>query len=90
MIVETDGYGLVAIMPIGMSQVSSVCFEKEVQVGQRVEKGDMLGCFLFGGSDIVLLFQSDVEVEMLAEQLENGLYKELEACSRLAVLKKVE
>lgn len=89
-IVETDGYGLVAIMPIGMSQVSSVCFEKEVQVGQRVEKGDMLGCFLFGGSDIVLIFQSDVEVEMVAEQVENGTYKELEACSRLAVLKKAE
>lgn len=65
-ILDTDEYGLVAVMPIGMSQVSSVNFEDGVQVGARVEKGDMMGTFLFGGSDIVMLFQQPVNFELLA------------------------
>ncbi len=66
-IVDTGEYGLVAVMPIGMSQVSSVNFEESVQVGAMVEKGDMLGTFLFGGSDIVMLFQKQVDFDLLAE-----------------------
>jgi phosphatidylserine decarboxylase len=57
-IIETEKYGLVAFLPIGMSQVSSVNFEDTVRVDNKVKKGDMLGYFLFGGSDFVLLFQS--------------------------------
>jgi phosphatidylserine decarboxylase len=56
-ILETEKFGLVALMPIGMSQVCSVNFEKNLQVGQKVQKGDMLGYFLFGGSDFVMIFQ---------------------------------
>jgi hypothetical protein len=56
-IIDTEDFGLVAILPIGMSQICSVKFEDNVRVGTRVKKGDMLGCFLFGGSDIVMLFQ---------------------------------
>lgn len=58
-IVETAAHGLVAILPIAMSQVSSVNFEKPVRPGAIVKKGDMLGYFLFGGSDIVMLFQQE-------------------------------
>ncbi len=65
-ILDTDAYGLVAVMPIGMSQVSSVNFEQSVQVGAQVKKGDMMGTFLFGGSDIVMLFQKQVAFEMTA------------------------
>jgi phosphatidylserine decarboxylase len=56
-IIETKKYGLIALLPIGMSQVSSVNFEDMVKVGQTVKKGDMLGYFLFGGADFVILFQ---------------------------------
>ena len=56
-IIDTEEFGLVAVLPIGMSQICSVNFEKNVQVGTRIKKGDMLGCFLFGGSDIVMIFQ---------------------------------
>lgn len=56
-VVETERHGLVALMPIGMSQVSSVMLEPEVIEGARVRKGDPLGWFLFGGSDYVMLFQ---------------------------------
>jgi len=57
-ILETDEHGLVAIIPIGMSPVSSVNIEPTIKEGVRVRKGDMLGNFLFGGSDFVLLFQA--------------------------------
>lgn len=57
-ILETDEHGLVAIMPIGMSPVSSVNIEPAIKEGVRVRKGDPLGNFLFGGSDFVLLFQA--------------------------------
>lgn len=63
-IIETEKYGLVALLPIGMSQVSSVNFEATVKVGRKVKKGDMLGYFLFGGSDFVLLFQHNIEFKL--------------------------
>lgn len=65
-IIQTVNYGLVALIPVGMSQVSSVNFEKNVQVGASFKKGDMLGYFLFGGSDYVMLFQKDAGFKLTA------------------------
>ena len=59
-ILETEEYGLVALLPIGMWPVSSVNFEDNIQVGSRFSKGDMLGYFLFGGSDFITIFQDKV------------------------------
>ena len=56
-IVDTGKYGLVALIPMGMAQVSSVNFEDDVKVGTVHKKGDMLGYFQFGGSDFIMLFQ---------------------------------
>ena len=74
-IIQTEKYGLVALLPIGMSQVSSVNFEDTVKVGSAVKKGDMLGYFLFGGSDFVLLFQSNVDFKLTVSKESNGAYK---------------
>ena len=74
-IIETEKYGLVAVLPIGMSQVSSVNFEDTVKVGNAVKKGDMLGYFLFGGSDYVILFQSKVDFKLTVPKESNGTYK---------------
>lgn len=71
-IVDTKDYGLVAILPIGMSQICSCNFEDTVQVGAEVKKGDPLGYFLFGGSDIVMLFQGGIKADMLCKQNEQG------------------
>ncbi|WP_455634680.1 phosphatidylserine decarboxylase [Parabacteroides sp.] len=73
-IIETDGHGLVAAMPIGMSQVASVNFSSHLKVGDRVEKGDELGYFLFGGSDFVLVFQKDADFKLTAPKGTNGEY----------------
>ena len=65
-IVDTGEYGLVALIPMGMAQVSSVNFEDNVEVGATVKKGDMLGNFLFGGSDFIMLFQEKAGFEITA------------------------
>ena len=63
-ILDTDKYGLVALIPMGMGQVSSVNFEENVKPGSVHRKGDMLGTFLFGGSDFVILFQDQAGFEI--------------------------
>ena len=63
-IVDTGKYGLVALIPMGMAQVSSVNFEKDVLPGTEHKKGDKLGYFLFGGSDFIMLFQKHAGFEI--------------------------
>ena len=67
-ILETENFGLVAILPVGMSQICSCNFEPSLQIGKVVKKGDPLGYFMFGGSNIVMIFQDCVECECLLEQ----------------------
>ena len=64
-IIETEDYGLVAMMPIGMSQICSCNWTEGLHVGKTVSRGDEMGYFLFGGSDIVMLFQKDVNVSIV-------------------------
>lgn len=85
-ILETDNHGLVAVMPIGMSQVSSVNFTEGLKVGDRVEKGDELGYFLFGGSDFVLVFQKDAGFELTAPK-DGESWKHIHMGQQLGTLK---
>lgn len=64
-IIETDDYGLVAMLPVGMSQICSVNWIPELHVGQRLKRGDEMGFFQFGGSDIIMIFQRGVDVEIV-------------------------
>ena len=57
----------VAVIPVGMCQVSSVNFEDTIVPGAKVEKGDPLGYFMFGGSDIVMIFSEDLDFNLTAE-----------------------
>ncbi|HBO12938.1 MAG TPA: phosphatidylserine decarboxylase [Halieaceae bacterium] len=54
-VIDSPEVGLVAVLPIGMSFVSSVNLTPDV--GATLQKGEEFGFFMFGGSDIVLLFQ---------------------------------
>ncbi|MBY0433544.1 MAG: phosphatidylserine decarboxylase [Cyclobacteriaceae bacterium] len=73
-ILDTNDYGLVALLPIGMSAVGSVNFEQSVKVGQKVKKGDGLGYFLFGGSDFIMIFQDKVRLTLDAPKESNSNY----------------
>ncbi|KAK3348360.1 Phophatidylserine decarboxylase-domain-containing protein [Neurospora tetraspora] len=55
---EAKEIGLMAFIGVGMDEVSSC--EITVKEGQRVEKGDELGMFHFGGSTHCLVFNKDV------------------------------
>ncbi len=62
LIVIDSPLGLVAVLPIGMAQVSSVNLTAEP--GATLAKGEEFGFFSFGGSDIVTLFEAGkVELE---------------------------
>ncbi len=54
--------GMVAAIPIGMAQVSGVDMYTKKLEGKHVQKGDEFGKFMFGGSDIILLFQKNPDL----------------------------
>jgi phosphatidylserine decarboxylase precursor len=54
--------GTVAVVPVGMSHVASV--NMTATQGSTMAKGDEFGYFLFGGSDIIVLFQQGVDVQV--------------------------
>ena len=79
--VETRGcvliktaYGMVAVIPVGMGQVSSVNFVETIKPGTKVKKGDELGYFLFGGSDCVMLFEGKSGFKLSVGKGEKGGY----------------
>lgn len=55
LVVLDSPVGLVAYIPTGMVQVSSVVLATEV--GRQLHKGQELGYFAFGGSDFVMVFE---------------------------------
>lgn len=65
-VIETEEYGKVAVLPIGMAHVSSVVLT--VEKGQKVEKGQEISYFQFGGSDVVLVFEKPVDYSVELHQ----------------------
>lgn len=55
LVVLESPVGLVALVPIGMDFISSC--NLTVDVDDYVNKGDEFGYFLFGGSDLIMLFE---------------------------------
>ena len=57
-VIETEDVGWVAVLPIGMAQVSSVVLSEKVKEaaasGGKILKGEEISHFEFGGSDIVM------------------------------------
>lgn len=61
-IIDTGKYGYVAVVPVGLSTVGSVVFkEKFLQADSpvKVQRGDELGHFLYGGSLVMLIFEPE-------------------------------
>ncbi len=57
--------GLVAVLPIGMAQVSSVVMTAEV--GRTLHKGEEFAYFQFGGSDHIVMFEAASNVSLTAQ-----------------------
>ncbi|KAJ6487085.1 Phophatidylserine decarboxylase-domain-containing protein [Mycena vitilis] len=75
--------GLMAFIAVGMDEVSTC--EITVQEGDRVEKGEQLGMFHFGGSSHCLLFRKEVRVEGFPER---GRIANVPVRSQVAVVRK--
>lgn len=65
LIVLETKIGYIAVLPIGMAQVSSVIITAEV--GRELRKGEEISYFQFGGSDIVVVFQAQSNVKITAK-----------------------
>lgn len=65
LVVLDSPIGLVACLPMGMAQVSSVVITAEV--GQTLYKGEELGYFQFGGSDFVMVFERASNVQLISQ-----------------------
>jgi phosphatidylserine decarboxylase len=71
-IIDTTGQaniGYVAIIPVGMCQVSSV--QITVSVGDTVNKGDPISYFQLGGSDVIMVFEQQANFQLLQTILDN-------------------
>lgn len=53
---DNPAIGLVAVVPIGMVEVSSCVIDPRIVAGHHVHKGDELGFFQFGGSTECVIF----------------------------------
>lgn len=74
LLVLESAIGLVACLPVGMAQVSSVVLTAET--GRHLRKGEEMGYFQFGGSDFVMLFERAADVRFHCgeqEQLMQGV-----------------
>ena len=60
-----------------MSQICSCNWEDSVKVGAKGKKGDPMGYFLFGGSDIVMVFQSSVNLSLVCPEDGQGGYQHI-------------
>ena len=63
-IIDTQDYGHIAMVPIGLQTVGSVVFEEKFQNIIKdepviVQKGDKLGHFAYGGSTVLLIFEKN-------------------------------
>ncbi|SDL60558.1 phosphatidylserine decarboxylase [Maridesulfovibrio ferrireducens] len=59
-IIDTGKYGLVGVIPVGLSTVGSVVFEDKFLKADgpvAIKRGDELGHFLYGGSLVILVFE---------------------------------
>lgn len=65
LVVLESAIGLVAVLPIGMCQVSSVILTAEK--GVTLRKGEEISYFQFGGSDIIVLFEARSNVSFTAQ-----------------------
>ena len=65
LIVIQSSIGKVAILPMGMAQVSSIIVTCEE--GTTLRKGEEISYFQFGGSDIVMVFERQSNVSITAQ-----------------------
>lgn len=88
-LIDSD-IGLVAVLPIGMAQVSSVVLGDNIKPGKWINKGDEISKFQLGGSDIVMVFQKDAKVQLPGKDMVGQPFKVRSKVGTATVVKHVE
>ncbi|MBX2877589.1 MAG: phosphatidylserine decarboxylase [Saprospiraceae bacterium] len=62
LVIKTEQYGYVGMIPIGLQTIGSVVFEEGLKSvddtrPRKIYKGDKVGHFAYGGSTVLLIFQ---------------------------------
>jgi phosphatidylserine decarboxylase len=83
-LIDNPDIGLVAVLPIGMAQVSSVVINDKIIPNETVlNKGDEISHFRFGGSDIVLVFEAASKVEFTAKNVHYNFGNQIAIAQRV-------
>ena len=76
LIIDTRAHGKIAIVPVGVQQVSSVVWtfnNHQLPItNHQLTQGTELGKFLFGGSDVVLFFEPGRAPRITAQNVKVG------------------
>jgi phosphatidylserine decarboxylase len=62
---KTEDYGHVCCIPLGMSEVSSVQFDPDMKKGAKVNKGQEMGMFNYGGSSFAIIYEKLPNKELI-------------------------
>lgn len=54
---KTEDYGHVCCIPLGMSEVSTITFDKKMKKNATVKKGQEMGMFNYGGSSFATIYE---------------------------------
>ncbi len=72
-LINTRNSGQVAFVAIGMSDINSVNMPLPVDLKTKINKGDEIGYFAYGGSGIVMLFEPGMlKTSLLASSKQRG------------------
>jgi phosphatidylserine decarboxylase len=80
-VIETNGYGYVAMIPVGLDTIGSVVFEdkwKKVTSANPVPvyKGERIGHFAYGGSMVIMLIEQGVSSITIPQGQQIGVFKQ--------------
>ncbi len=73
LIINTEDFGYVGMIPIGLQTIGSVVFEDHLKhvsnkAPLKIYKGDKVGHFAYGGSTVLLIFQKGIFSAMNIQQ----------------------
>jgi phosphatidylserine decarboxylase len=80
-VIETNGYGYVVMIPVGLDTIGSVVFEekwKKVNPANPVPvcKGERMGHFAYGGSMVIMLIEQGVSSITIPQGQQIGVFRQ--------------
>ncbi len=80
-VIRTNGYGYVAMVPVGLDTIGSVVFEEKWKKATAanpvpVAKGEKLGHFAYGGSLVITLIEQGVSSVTIPQGQQIGVFKQ--------------